>query len=73
MLLDENKEPILRKWIVMTESVFTTAAIDAKEGRKVAFFVLWGAVLNVRNDEKVIMFIKRKLAELIVHIAPQMY
>ena len=56
--------------IVITESIFTTAPIDAKEGRDVTIFVLPGAFLHAHNDEKVIMFMKGELAELMVHIAP---
>ena len=58
---------------VMTESIFTTATIDAKEGHDVAIFDLSGAFLHAKNDEMVIMFMRGKLAELMVHIAPQIY
>ena len=51
---------------MMIESVLM-AAIDAKEERGVAMMELSGAFLHAWNDEKVIMFIKGKLAELIIN------
>ena len=56
----------------MTKSIVTTAAIDARKGRDVTIFDLLG-ILHARNDEKVIMFMKGELAELIVHIVPQIH
>ena len=57
----------------MTESILSTAAINAKEGRYVAIIDLPKAFLHAQNDEQVIMFMKGKLTECLVHIAPQIY
>ena len=45
--------------MMMIELIFSTAAIDAREGRVVAI---------MDSNEKIIM--KRKLVELMVHISP---
>ena len=58
---------------MMIESIFKTATIDAKEGRDLAIIDLPGAFLHVWNDKKVIIFMKGKLAELMVHIMPQIF
>ena len=57
----------------MIESIITTAAIDAKEGRDRAIMDLPGAFLHVWSDEKAIVFMKEKFSELIVSMAPQIY
>ena len=53
----------------MLEIIFITSAIDAKEERDIAIMDLPGAFLHAYNDEKVVMFMKGKMAELMVHIA----
>ena len=58
---------------IMIKSICITATIDAKEGHSVVIFDLPGAFLHSKNDEIVIMFMTGKLAELMVHIAPQIY
>ena len=58
---------------MMLESIFVTAAIEAKEGRDVAVMDLPGAFFDADNDDEVIMTIKGKLAELMVMMAPQIY
>ena len=50
----------------MIESIFTAAAIDAKERGDTAIMDLPGAFLHAGIDERVIMFMKGKVAELIV-------
>ena len=55
------------------ESIFITVAIDAKEHGDVAIMNLPGAFLHAENDEKVVMFKKGKMAELMVHVLPQIY
>ena len=57
----------------MMESIFITVAIDAKEQQDVTIMDLPGAFLHAENDETVVMFIKGKIAELMVHVAPQRY
>ena len=55
------------------ESIFITAAIEAKEERDMSVMDLPGAVLCAANEDDVIMTITGKLAELVVMIAPQIY
>ena len=55
------------------ESIFITAAIDAKEQRDVVIMDLYGAFLHAWNYEKGVIFMIRKMADLMVHIAPQIY
>ena len=57
----------------MIESIFITTAINAKEHRDVAIIHLSRAFLHAPIDEKVIMFMKGKMAELMAHVAPQIY
>ena len=58
---------------IMTKSIFTTATNDAKEEQDITNFELPGALLHAKNDKIVIMFMKGKLAELMVQIASQIY
>ena len=51
------------------ESIFITAAIDAKENRDVAVIDLLGAYLHAENNETMVMFTKGKMAELMLHVA----
>jgi hypothetical protein len=58
------------------ESVLLTAIIDAKEGRDVAVIDIPNAFIQTRldNDEdKAIMRLRGKLAELMVKVAPEIY
>ena len=55
---------------VMLECIFITAAIDAMGERNVAIMDLPGAFLHAYNNEKVMMFMKGKMAELMAHVAP---
>ena len=57
----------------MLESIFVTVAIEAKEGKDMAVMDLTGAFLHAENNDDVIMTMKRKLAELMVMMAPQIY
>ena len=59
--------------MVMTKSVFPKSTINAKEGHDIALFGLPGAFLHAKNNKMVIMFMKGKLAELMMHIAVQIY
>ena len=55
----------------MIESIFITATIDMKEEQDVAIMDMPGAFLHAENDEKVVIFMKGKMAELMAHFAPQ--
>ena len=58
------------------ESVLLTAIIDAKEGRDVAVIDIPNAFIQTRleNDEdKAVMRLRGKLAELMVKVAPEIY
>ena len=55
----------------MIASIFTAVSIEAKEGRDVAIIDLSGAFLHAWNNENVIIFMKGKLAKIMVMIAPQ--
>ena len=52
----------------MIESIFITAAMDAKKQRYVAIMDSPGAFLHADNDETVVMFMKGSMAELMVHV-----
>ena len=49
------------------------AVIDAKEQRDVMIMDLPGAFLHAKNYETLVMFMKEKMAKLMVHVAPQIY
>ena len=57
----------------MLESIFMTAALEAKERRDMAVTDLPEAFLNAKIDDDVIMTITGKLAELMVMVVPQIY
>ena len=59
--------------MVMTEAVFLTCVIEAKEGREVAVVDLPGALLHAENEDDIFMFMKGRLTELMVMVAPQTY
>ena len=52
----------------MIELMFITTAIDAKEHRDVAIIDLPRAFLHASNNKKVIIFMKKKMAELMAHV-----
>ena len=58
---------------VMTDSVIITGVIDAKEGRAVAVVDVNTAFLHADNDERVLMLLRGKLAEMMVRIDPSLY
>ena len=58
---------------VSTESMFITAGIAASEGRYVRCYDVPSAFVNTDVDENVLMVLKGELAEMMVHIAPQIY
>ena len=58
---------------VTTESIFFTGVVDAREGRAVAVLDVANAFLHAHNDERVLMLLRGKLAEMMVRIDPSMY
>jgi len=55
------------------ESVFVTAAIDAKENREVVTIDIPGAFLHATNDDYVVMRMNGMLAELMANMDPKLY
>ena len=47
--------------------------MDAREGRAVAVKDVANAFLHVHNDERVLMLLRGKLAEMMARIYPSMY
>jgi hypothetical protein len=58
---------------VSTESTFITAAIPAKERRKVQCYDIPSAFVHTDVDEDILMVLRRELADMMVQIAPQIY
>jgi hypothetical protein len=58
---------------VALDSVFVTAAIDAKEHRKVVSIDILGAFLHANNEDYVILKMVGTLAELMVKTNPRLY
>jgi hypothetical protein len=58
---------------VSTESTFITAAIAAKEKRKVRCYNILSAFVNTDVDKDVLMVLRGELADMMVQIAPQIY
>jgi hypothetical protein len=58
---------------VSTELMFITPAIAASEKRHVQCYDVPSAFVNTDVDENVSMVLKGELAEMMVHIAPQIY
>jgi hypothetical protein len=58
---------------VALESVFVTAAIDAKENREVVTIAIPGAFLHATNDDYVVMRMNGTLAELMAKTDPKLY
>ena len=58
---------------VLTESVFLTGVIDAHERRAMAIIDVANAFLQAYNDERVLMLLRGKLAEMMVRIDPALY
>lgn len=59
--------------MVATDSVFLTGAVDAYEGRDVAFCDLPGAFLHTLTDKKVIIILRGELCELMCMVNPKLY
>jgi hypothetical protein len=58
---------------VSTESTFITAAIAAKEKRKVRCYDIPSAFVNTDVYEDVLMVLRGELVDMMVQIAPQIY
>jgi hypothetical protein len=58
---------------VSTESMFITLAIAANKKRHVRCYDVPSTFVNTDVDENVLMVLKGELAEMMVHIAPQLY
>ena len=58
---------------VTTESIFLACIVDAKEGKEVAVENPPGAFLHADNEDDVLMFMRGRLAELMVMVASQTY
>ena len=57
---------------VSLEAALTTATIDAKEGRDVAVVDIPNAFIQTKMDDKVVMKLRGKLAEIMVVTAPEL-
>jgi hypothetical protein len=58
---------------LLTELVFITSAIAASERRHMRCYNVPSAFVNTDLDENVLMVLKGELAEMMVHIMPQIY
>jgi hypothetical protein len=58
---------------ISTKLVFITSAIATSEKRPVRCYSIPSAFVNTDVDENVLLVLKGKLAEMMVHIAPQIY
>ena len=58
---------------VANESVFITLVIAARKKRFLRCYDVPGAFLHTESDENVLMVLRGELAEMMVHIAPQIY
>jgi hypothetical protein len=58
---------------VLTELVFITSAITASERRHVRCFDVLSPFVNMDVDNNMLMVLKGELAEMMVHIAPQIF
>ena len=68
MVEEEASSPM-----IISDTIFITSVINAKEDRQVAVVDLPGAFLHADTDEDVIMLIKGMLAKLMTMVAPQPY
>ena len=58
---------------VLTESVFLTGVIDARERRAQAIIDVANAFLQAKNDKTILMLLRGKLAEMMARIDPALY
>ena len=57
---------------VATDSIFLTGVIDAKEQRAIAILDIANVFLHAENDEKILMLLRGRLAEMMVQVYPSM-
>ena len=58
---------------VATDSIFLTGVVDAREGREVAILDIANTFLRAENDERILLFLRGKLTEMMVKIDPSLY
>ena len=58
---------------VLTDSNFLTGVVDAHEKREIAILDIANAFLHAENDEKILMLLRGKLAEMMVQVDLIMY
>ena len=58
---------------VATDSIFLTGVVDARERRDIAILDIVNAFLHATNDEKVLMLLRGKLAEMMVAVDSKLY
>ena len=58
---------------VSTDSIFLTGVVNAHEKQAIAFLDITNAFLHAENDEKVLMLLRGKLAEMMVQVDTIMY
>ena len=58
---------------ISTELMFITSAIAASKKRHMQCYNVPSAFVNTDVDENMLMVLKGELAEMMVHIAPQIY
>ena len=58
---------------VITESIFLIGVVDTRERRAQAVLDIANAFLHTDNDERVLMLIHGKFAEMMVRIGPLLY
>ena len=59
--------------IVATNSVFLTGVVDAHKLRAIVIIDIANAFLYTYNDERVLMLLRGKLAEMVVQVDPSLY
>ena len=57
---------------VSTDSIFLTGVVDAREKRAIAIPDIANAFLHAESNEKILMLICSKLAEMMVQVDPTM-
>ena len=58
---------------VVTDSIFLTGVMDVCERRAIVILDIANALLHAMNDEKVLMLLRLKLAEMMVAVDPELY
>ena len=58
---------------MITDSIFLTGVVDAREGRATAILDVANAFLHANNDKYVLMLLQGKLAELMVKVDSSLY